>query len=305
MRRFILRRIGLAALVALFVSMVSFSLVHLTGDPAASISGVSASGGDIEDLRRGLGLDRPIIVQYGEWLWRALRGDLGRSLFSNDPVVSEVAKRLPVTLKIGFGAFLLALLLGLLLGTLAALKPGSLLDRGILLFAVIGQSMPVFWLGLMLIQLLGVRWRLLPISGSDTVWHLVMPSLCLAILVMPSIVRLTRGGLVDAMRSDYVRTARAYGLPRWRVITRHALRNAILPVVSLSAVTLGFLLGGTVVIESVFALDGVGYFAFNAISRNDFPVVQAIVLMVSLLYLVLTTGADVLNAWLDPRLRTT
>ena len=302
MLRFAIGRLALAAGVALTVSVISFALLHMSGDLATALSGQSASADDVAKLRHSLGLDQPIHLQYLEWLWRALTGDFGKSAFTGEPVGTMIRQHFPVTAVLGGGATLIAFVFGILLGVTAAIRPNGWLDRGAQFIAVCGQGMPVFWLALMLVYWLGVELRWLPISGSETPAHFILPIVSLALVILPGFMRLTRSGMLNALESDYVKTARAKGLRLGAILWFHALPNAILPVISLTAVTLGFVLGGTVILEAIFALNGIGFLAFHSITRNDFPVVQAIVLIVSLIYILLTTCADLLNAWLDPRL---
>jgi peptide/nickel transport system permease protein len=298
-----LKRLGLAALVALTVSLVCFFLVHLTTDVAVAMAGEGATAEAIDTIRKQYGLDRPIWAQYVDWLAKAAVGDFGDSLYFRSPVSSLVAERLPTTLTLGLLSIGLALALSIPLGVVAAMRPNSWVDRVALTIAVLGQAMPTFWFALLLILLFGVTLKVLPISGSDSWLHFVMPSIALGYYATPAIMRVTRSGMIEVLESDYIRTARAKGLRTPQVLFKHALRNALAPVVALAAVQLGFLLGGSVVIETVFALNGLGYLAWESISHNDFPVVQAVVLLISLGYIVLTFVADLANAWLDPRIR--
>ena len=298
-----LKRGLLALLVALTVSAACFGLVHLTTDVATAMAGEGARAEDIEFIRRQYGFDRPLAVQYAEWLGRALGGNFGDSLYFRTPVASIVWDRFPVTMTLAGYAILIALGLSIPLGVIAAIRPNSWLDRLTLTIAVLGQAMPSFWFALLLILVFGVNLGWLPISGSDTQAHFVLPAIALAYYAAPAIMRLTRSGMLEVLSSDYIRTARAKGLRPMTVLFKHALRNAVIPVVALAAVQLGFMLGGSVVIETVFALNGLGYLAWEAILHNDFPVVQAIVLLIALIYIVLTFLADLANGWLDPRIR--
>jgi peptide/nickel transport system permease protein len=300
---FIFRRVWLAALVCLTVLVVSFALTHLSGDLAASIAGPNATAADIAIITKNYGLDRPLVVQFIEWAGHAAEGDLGRSFLYHAPVSGLIRDRLPVTLILGLTGLSIALLIGLPLGILAAVREGSAIDRGIMMVALLGQAMPGFWLGLVMIILFGLELQWLPISGVETWQGYIMPAIVLAFSAIPALMRLTRSGMIDALSADYIRTARAKGLSRMKIILKHALRNAAMPVVSVAAVQLGFMLGGSVVIESVFALPGVGYLAWESIIKNDFPVVQAVVLFLAIIYIVLTLLADMMNALLDPRLR--
>lgn len=303
MLTYTLKRLVLAALVTLTVSVISFGLLRLSGDVAAALAGADATSADVEYLRRHYGLDRPLPIQYLDWLGQALRGDLGQSLYFKQPVARMIRERLPVTLTIGACGIAFAVLLGIPLGVIAALRPNSWMDRAALTLAVCGQALPSFWFALLMILLFGVVLRWLPISGFESWQHLVMPTVALGYYALPAIMRLTRTGMVEVLRSDYVRTAYAKGLARPAVLFKHGLRNALIPVVSLTAVQLGFMLGGSIVIESVFALHGIGHLAWQSISRRDLPVVQAIVLIISCFYVLITLLADLVNASLDPRIR--
>ncbi len=304
MLAFLLRRLLLAVLVTLTVLTVSFALTRLSGDLAIAIAGPQATQQDIEIIRKAYGLDRPVVVQFFDWVWSAARGDLGRSYLYHEPVANLIRDRLPVTMTLGLTGLLIALCTAIPIGIFAAMREGTVIDRAVMMVAVIGQAMPSFWLGLLLIITFGLKLGWLPISGVDTWDGYVLPGIVLAFSAMPAMMRLTRSGMVDALASDYIRTARAKGLSRWSIVMKHALRNAAMPVVAVAAVQLGFMLSGSIVIESVFALHGVGYLGWESISKNDFPVVQAVVLFLAVIYILLTLLSDMLNAFLDPRLRT-
>jgi len=287
MLAFTAKRLGVALLVALTVSLITFSMIYVSGDPAIAIAGEGARPADIEAIRKFYGFDRPIAVQYLDWLAGALQGDFGRSYTLRQPVADVIFARLPVTMILGASAILFALVLAIPLGVLAAVRPNSLADR----FA------------LTLILWLGVNWRLLPITGSGSWQNFVMPAIALGYYVTPAVMRLTRAGVLEVLSADYIRTARAKGLRPMTVLFKHALRNAIIPVVSLAAVQFGFMLGGSIVIETIFQINGLGYLAWESIQRKDLPTMQAIVLVLSVIYVLLTLLADLLNAFLDPRLR--
>ncbi len=303
MALFLLRRLLVALLVALTVLTLSFMLTRLSGDLAISIAGPSATQQDVDLIRRAYGLDRPLVVQYFDWIGRAALGDFGTSYFFRERVATLIGSRLPITLTLGFVGLAIAIVVAIPLGIVAAMREGSWVDRIVMLVALVGQAMPSFWLGLLLMVVLGLKLQWLPISGTGSWEHFVMPGIVLAFSAIPALMRLTRSGMVEALASDYIRTARAKGLTRLSIVAKHALRNAAIPVVSIAAVQLGFMLGGSIVIETVFALHGVGFLAWESISKNDFPVVQAVVLVLALIYIALTLLADLLNAVLDPRLR--
>jgi peptide/nickel transport system permease protein len=303
MLAYIGRRLGLAVLVALTVSFAAYLLVFVSGDPAVALAGEGARAADIEMIRHQYGFDQPIVVQYGQWLLKLLHGDLGTSVYFKTAVAPLVADKLPTTLILGAASIVVALLISVPLGVLAAIYRHSWVDRLCLAVAVLGQALPNFFFALLLILLFAITWRLLPVSGSGSWKHFVMPALALGYYAAPAFMRLIRAGMIEVLDADYIRTARAKGLPRATVVFKHALRNAIVPVVALSAVQLGFLLGGSVIIETIFALDGLGYLAYQSITNKDLPVMQVIVLLLSVIYVVLTLAADVANAWLDPRIR--
>jgi len=304
MLTYILRRLGVALCVMLTVAVVSFMLLHLSGDLATAIAGPESSAADVEKIRVQYGLDRPIATQFFEWLAAAAQLDFGRSFYFQNTVMELVGERLPITLKLGAVSLLLAVVVAIPLGVLAALYRDTWIDRLSLLIATIGQAMPNFWFALALIVVFAVGLKWLPVAGNASWLHFVLPAIALGYYAMPSLMRLTRAGMLDVMGSDYIRTARAKGLSPARVVFKHALRNAIIPVVALAAVELGFMLGGSVVIESVYSLQGLGQLAWDSIARNDYPVVQAVVLIIAMFYIALTFVADVLNAALDPRMRT-
>lgn len=300
---YMFKRLGLAVLVALTVSVIAYLLLHLSGDPAIALAGEGARQADIEMIRKAYGLDRPIVVQYGDWLWKLLHGDFGTSVYFKTDVGALIFDKLQTTLILGICALGFALLVSVPLGVLAALYKNSWIDRLCLGIAVLGQALPNFFFALILIMLLSIYWRVLPVSGSGTWQHFVMPAIALGYYVAPAFMRLIRAGMIEVLSADYIRTARAKGLPGRSVIFKHALRNAIVPVVALAAVQLGYLLGGSVVIETIFALDGLGYLAYQSITFKDYPVMQTIVLLLSAIYVLLTLASDIANAWLDPRIR--
>jgi peptide/nickel transport system permease protein len=303
MLQFLARRLLVALLVCATVLTFAFVLTRLGGDLAISIAGANATAADIEVVRKAYGLDKPIVQQFFDWVGRAAVGDFGQSYFFRERVSKLIVDRLPITLTLGLVGLTIALIVALPLGVLSALNEGRLVDRLTSVVALIGQAMPSFWLGLILMITLGLKLGWLPISGTGSWQHFVMPGIVLAFSAIPAMMRLTRSGMIDALGSDYIRTARAKGLSRRSIVLKHAARNAAMPVVSIAAVQLGFMLGGSIVIETVFALHGVGYLAWESISKNDFPTVQAVVLLLACIYILLTLGADLLNAVLDPRLR--
>ena len=300
---YISKRLGLAVLVALTVSIIAYMLLYLSGDPALAIAGEGARQADIDMVRKTYGFDQPIIVQFGNWVLKLISGDLGTSIYFKTDVGPLILSKLKTTMLLALYALAFALMVSVPLGVLAAIYKNSWIDRLCLAVAVVGQAMPNFFFALILIMLFSISWRMLPVSGSDTWQHFVMPAITLGYYAAPAFMRLIRAGMIEVLGADYIRTSRAKGLPTRTVVFKHALRNAIVPVVALAAVQLGFLLGGSIVIETIFALDGLGYLAYQSITHKDFPVTQVIVLLLSVIYILLTLASDIANAWLDPRIR--
>jgi len=303
MLRFVLRRSGSALILMVVVSFVAFMLIFAAGDPAVKLAGEAGSAADAARIRAIYGFDQPIYLQFLHWIGAALHGNLGHSLYFDQPVSAILFDRLGTTLLLGLVSFIFALAISLPLGIAAARWQNTWIDRTALIVAVIGQAMPTFWFALLLVVMFSVIWPILPTSGSETWRHFVMPSVVLGYFAAPAIMRLTRSGMILALETDYVRTARALGIAPRKVLLQYALRNAVIPVVSVSAAQFGYMLAGSVVVESVFAINGAGRLAWESILRSDLPTVQALVLCFSLIYVILTFVADVLNAWLDPRMR--
>lgn len=303
MIRFLLRSLVLAALVCLTVLIISFALSRLSGSLAINIAGPDASPEAVAKIEHELGLDRPLPVQFFDWADRAAHGDLGSSYLFHEKVSSLIAAHLPITLKLGLLGIGIAIVIAVPVGILAALHEGTWIDVAVGMVALAGQAVPSFWLGLMLIIWFGVDLHWLPIAGLETWKGYILPAFVLAFVAIPVMLRLTRSGMVDAMRSDYVRTARAKGLSRASIVLKHAFRNAAMPVVAVSAVQLGFILGGSVVVEVVFNVRGIGYLAWESIGKGDFPVIQAVVLLFAVIFVGLTLLSDLFGAFLDPRLR--
>jgi peptide/nickel transport system permease protein len=303
MLRYTLRRLASALVLMLFVSFVAFILVFAAGDPAVRIAGESGSAADAARIRAEFGFDQPVWVQYLHWLAGLLRGDLGHSFYFNQPVSAILLPALATTLLLGACAICFALALALPLGIAAGRFPNTLLDRFALLVAVVGQAMPSFWLALLLVIAFSVDNQLLPASGIGHWQNYVMPTAVLGYFAAPAVMRLTRSGMIATLETDYIRTSRAMGIPAGRVLRSYALRNAIIPVVGVASAQFGYMLAGSVVVESVFAIPGAGQLAWQSILRSDLPMVQALVLCFALIYVALTFLADIVNAWLDPRMR--
>ncbi|HVQ76609.1 MAG TPA: ABC transporter permease [Candidatus Binatia bacterium] len=306
--RRLLATIPVMGVVALFV----FALLRLTpGDPAAVIAGDYASPDDVARIRAALGLDRPLHVQLGLWLGSLLRGDLGTSIFSGLPVATLIKQRIEPTLALATLTMLFAVLVAVPLGVLAAWKQGSWIDRAVMVAAVSGFSMPVFWLGFLLIWLFAVQLGWLPVQGyvpiRNGLWpflrQLILPTLTLGFVYLALITRMTRASMLTVLREDYIRTAFAKGLASPSVLLRHALKNASLPVVTIIGVGIALLIGGVVVTESVFAIPGIGRLTVDAILRRDYPVIQAVILLVAGVYVLVNLVIDLLYLALDPRIR--
>ncbi len=303
MFNYFLKRGFMALLVALTVSIVAFVLLNVAVDPAHAIAGEDADLLLVQQIRAQYGFDRPIIVQYLDWLSRLLQGDFGVSFYWNEPVGKLILSHAPVTLQLASMALFVTIIISLPLGIIAALKQNSWIDRFALSVAVSCQAIPVFWFGLVLIIIFSVTWQIFPVSGDTTIIHFILPAFVLGARSVPAVMRLTRNGLLDVMASDYIRTARSKGFGGLRLLFRHAGRNAILPVVSVLAVQLGQKLAGSVITESIFALNGLGRLALESILGGDIPTVQMLVFVFALTFVIMTLAADLINAWLDPRVR--
>jgi peptide/nickel transport system permease protein len=303
MLAYLARRLILVLVVVYGTATLAFFLLYLSGDPVNLLLPLDASPEVREQFRRANGFDRPVAEQYLHYLGRALRGDLGVSLRNQTPALQLLLERMPASMLLAASALLFALGFGVLAGVLAAVRKGTAFEFIVLFLALLGQSMPVFWLGLMLILVFGLELRWLPISGYGTWQHLVLPTLAVGTFSMAAIARLTRGGLLRELRSDYVRTARAKGLSERVVIYKHALRNAAIPVVTVVGLQLGNLLSGAVITETIFAWPGVGRLVLTAVTQKDFPVVQAAVIVFAVLLALINLVVDLLYAVLDPQVR--
>lgn len=300
---YLARRALLGLAIIAVVSLSVFVLTNVAVDPATVIAGEGASQADVESVRRAYGFDRPVAMRYFQWLGNAARGNLGDSYRQRRPVINIVRERLPVTVGLACLALAISLAISLPLAIAAAVKRNSIWDRLALAISVIGQAVPAFWIALLCILVFSVHLAWLPASGSTTLAHFVLPAFTLSFYSTPSLLRLTRAGLIDVLQSDYIRTARAKGLQPGRILLQHALRNALAPVIAIASVQFGFMLSGSVVIETIFSMQGIGYLAWEAVTSADLPLVQALVLVTAFFYIVLTLAADVVNAWLDPRIR--
>jgi peptide/nickel transport system permease protein len=304
MWRYIRRRLLLAVLTFWAVSTIVWGLLYLTGDPVAILlAGTPAGQTDLEQLRHALGFDRPVPVQYVDFLARAVQGDLGKSLRSGEPALLLVSRRIGFTVQLALMAMTFALVVAIPVGVVSAIRRGSLLDRTLMLLSMVGQSMPIFWVGLLMIAVFAVEVHWLPAGGAGGIRYLFLPAATLALYPMARIARLVRSSLVDVLDQDYILAARARGLREWRVVGKHALKNASLSVVTIVALQFGYMLGGAVITETIFGWPGIGLFTVNAIHERDFPIVQAAVVLASGMFIALNFLVDLLYGWLDPRIR--
>jgi ABC-type dipeptide/oligopeptide/nickel transport system permease component len=308
---YVLRRLWQTIPVLFGVSLLAFAVMHVVpGDPVRLIAGPDAPESVVERIRLELGLDRPLHEQYWAFLHRALRGDLGRSLRSRAPVADEILARFPATLELTTASMLIAVMVGVPLGLIAAVRRATWVDYVAMTTSLSTLSMPVFWLAIVAIWLFSLQLGWLPVSGRggplwqwDGLRHIALPAATLATTSIAITSRLTRSGMLDVLGREYVTTARAKGLPPVWVITKHALKNALIPVVTVVGLQYGFLLGGAVVTETIFAWPGVGRLAMTAILQRDYPVVQGCVLLVAVLFVMVNLLVDLLYGWLDPRIR--
>lgn len=309
MIQYLLRRLLYSVVVLFGVTLLVFIALRLTGDPVQLLlSEGNPTRQDIENLRRALHLDLPLYQQYFSFVGGALRGDFGNSLRYKTPAFTEVWSRMPATLELAAAAYLFALLVAVPTGILSAVKRGGMIDFGSRLISLIGISFPSFWLGLMLILLFGVRLKWLPVSGQGEglrggILALIMPAVSLGMTYAATLARLLRSSMLDVLRADYIRTARAKGLRDMAVLVRHGLRNALIPVVTLAGLQIGFLLGGAVIVEVVFSWPGVGRLIVDAIGARDYPIVQAAVTMLAVVLIVANLAVDLLYTVLDPRIK--
>jgi len=306
--RRILATIPVMAVVALFV----FSLLYIApGDPAAVIAGDQATPADVERIRASLGLDRPFLIRFGEWVWQILHGDLGTSIFTNLPVATMIGQRIEPTLSLMAITLGLSVAVAVPLGVVAAWKAGSWIDRAIMTFAVFGFSLPVFVVGYVLAYVFALKFEWLPVQGytplSEGIWpwlqNLILPSVALGCVYIALIARITRAAMLEVLQQDYIRTARAKGLGQGGILFVHALKNAAVPIVTVIGIGVALLIGGAVVTESVFAIPGLGRLTIDAILRRDYPVIQGIVLLFSFLYVLVNLMVDVVYTLVDPRIR--
>jgi peptide/nickel transport system permease protein len=312
MLSYIIRRLLGVIPVMVVVGVFVFSLLHLApGDPAAIIAGDTATQADITRIRTSLGLDRPLLEQFGSWGWATLQGDLGVSMFSNIPVTELMAQRMGPTVSLAFTTMLVAVVIAITLGVLAAWKAGSLLDRAVMGLAVTGFSVPVFVVGYIMVYFIALKWRLLPVQGympmSEGFWpwlrHLILPSFALGLGYVALIARITRGSMLEVLSEDYIRTAAAKGVATVPMLLRHALKNAAVPIITVIGIGVALLISGVVITESVFNIPGIGRLVVDAISRRDYPIIQGVMVVFAAVYVLINLVIDITYSFIDPRIR--
>ncbi|PWW25470.1 peptide/nickel transport system permease protein [Cytobacillus oceanisediminis] len=303
MLMFILRRVLQTIPVIIGVTFVVFFIMQLVpGDPAVLLAGEGASKETIEAIREQLGLNQPLYIQYFEYLTNVFRGDLGVSLKNSQPVLDEILVRLPITIELAFFSIIITIVLGMAAGIISAVKPYSLTDVSVMLVALLGISLPSFWFGLMLMYFFSVKLQVLPVAGWDSLLHVILPAVTLGAGGAAIVARMTRSSMLEVIRQDYIRTARAKGLRERIIIYKHALRNALIPVITVVGLQFGALLGGTVLVESIFAINGLGRMIVDAIRMRDLPMVQGGVLFASLIFVIVNLFVDVFYRFFNKRI---
>ena len=301
---FILKRLGRLILTVLIISTIVFLVIRvIPGDPALTIAGVDATESDIAAIRAKLGTDRPIFNQYGRWLWDVFRFDFGDSMISGRPVADLVLERFPLTLSLAAGGILVSIFIAIPLGVISAVKRWSFWDYLGMFFSQAGMAIPSFWLGILLLMLLSIKYRVFPLFGSGSLKHLVLPALSLGIARAAVLLRLTRASMVEELSKEYVVTAHAKGLTERMVNYKHALKNALLPVITIAGIQLGYMLGGAIIIEQVFSLPGLGRLFLFAVYQRDFPLIQGGVVFVAFVFSFINFAVDILYSVLNPRIR--
>jgi peptide/nickel transport system permease protein len=309
---FIIRRLLQTIVVLVIVSMIAFLIIHLIpGDPAVAMLGESATQEQIDSLRKELGLDQPVVMQYLRWFGNVVRGDLGKSIMYRESVTGLVAARLPVTFHLGLLALLLSTFISIPAGIISAVRRGGILDSLITVSANLGMAVPLFWLGILGIYFFSLKLGWLPVQGYtspfDNFWlnlrQIIMPVICLAVVPLASLARQTRSSMLEVIRQDYIRTARSKGLKEWVIIVKHALRNAVIPVVTLLGIQVRNLVGGSVLVETVFNISGIGRLMVKSVFDKDFLVVQGCVIMIAFVVALANLLVDLSYGWLDPRIR--
>ena len=303
MTAYVARRVAQALLVVAGVSILSFGMMFLSGDPTMVMAGESWTRAQVEEFRHQMGFDRPWLAQYGAFVAHAVRGDFGTSLRQHQPVFHLIAERLPATLELAVAAMALTVGVGVPLGIAAASHRDTPLDRLLMGVALLGQSLPVFWLGLLLVMVFSVGLEWFPVAGRGGAAHLVLPAVTLGLFSTAYTARMTRSAMLDVLSTDYLRTARSKGLAEPRVVVGHGLRNAMIPILTVVGLQFGALLGGAVITETIFAWPGVGRLVLQAIQGKDLPLVQAAVMLLAVMFVALNLCVDLLYAWIDPRVR--
>lgn len=303
MGRYIARRLLQVIPVLLGITLIAFVLVRLTGDPAAILLPPDTPKEAVAEFQREFGLDQPVPIQYVRFLAKAAQGDFGKSIRYREPVLKLFMERLPATMELAIASMTLAIVIGVPVGVLSAVRRDTWIDHSARVFALFGQAIPSFYLGLMLIIIVAVQLRLLPTGGRGTWQQLILPSITLATFLIALLARFTRGAVLDVLRQDYVRTGRAKGLSEPLLLWRHVMKNAMIPIITVIGLQVAAVFSGAVVTETVFAWPGVGRFMVQAISTRDFPIVQATVMIIALIFVIVNLLVDLAYAWLDPRIR--
>ena len=305
MAKYISKRLLQAIFVLLGVSLVAFIILHLSGDPLSLLISSGATPEQEAAIRTKMGLDDPLYIQYFRFLAQILHGDFGESLYYKQSTLSLIMNRLPATIQLTFAGILVATVIGIPLGIIAATKKGSVVDSVVRIIAICGQAIPSFWVGLMMILIFSVKLKWLPTSGRGTFAQMIMPAITVGLFSMASVCRLTRSTMIETLKTDYIRTAKAKGLHKARIIVVHALRNSLLPVVTTIGMEIGHLLGGTLLTETIFSWPGIGSLAVQAITNRDYPLVQTAVLITEFMFVIVNLIVDLLYAVIDPRIDVT
>jgi ABC-type dipeptide/oligopeptide/nickel transport system permease component len=303
MQRYVLKRIFQSLLTLLVLSMLIFIVCRLTGDPVLLMLPDDASHEDVAQLRTALGLDRPLPVQYWLFLKSAMQGDFGRSIKGQVPVLDLIKERLPHSIRLALVSLLITVVLAFPLGVIAAVKKGIVVDTLANLIAVLRQSSPQFWVGIVLIQVFAVHLRWLPVAGNSSLWHYILPGFTLGWFLVAGIMRLLRSSMLDVLDSEFVKLARIKGVSGWSVVWKHALKNAVIPVLTFAAISLSILITGAILVETVFAWPGLGQLIYQGIVYRDFPVIQAVVLLTAVIVVSVNFVVDIAYGYLDPRIR--
>ena len=303
MTLFILKRLAQIIPVTLGVTLVVFLIMQMIpGDPAIILAGEGASQETVNELRENLGLNKPLAIQYTDYIKNLLQGDMGHSLKNNQPVFEEITARLPITIELAFYSILITIVLGLIAGIISAIRPYSFMDVGLMIVALLGISLPSFWLGILLMYVFSVQLHWLPVAGWDSAKHIILPAVTLGAGGAAIVARMTRSSMLEVVNQDYIRTAKAKGLKGYIIILKHALRNALIPVITVVGLQFGSLLGGTVLGESVFAVNGLGRMIVDAIRTRDIPIVQGGVLVASLIFVFINLFVDILYRIFNKRM---